>query len=593
MTGIFSRTVLLLALVASSMVATAAPAAADIDRIGPWADRVIELAASPDGRLVAYLTSDTPGDNKRLWVHRINGGPAVPITPVSHDVHTNLQQVVIHSTGWQFSHDSEYILYRAADDNNVFQLYSVPVTGGAPKLVNRLLEPEFVYPGAAVYNFWTSPNSDYVVWIERRNNEYSAWAARTDGRGRHRLHASTAQFNAPDPSIGGAFPIDFSPDGSAVALAVTKGSGKGAVLQTELGTGTRTAVRASTVHPAFGPLRYTPNGTAVVYTTGRLTYHPIGGSHTNLTTGVIHWYFSRGESYLLYDETPSNQRITNAVALDGSLDTFQVGPKRSYGDYGASTDWNDDYYFYRVGDASYRVAMAPGASPELVHSAMRPGSLSPDGTTWLTSKNGDPYLLSTTPGGSAKRLANLEAGDKWTFRGFSPSGKKLLLGINTEVFMYSASGNRIRLDPKQQHTFILDAGFVSNRRIMFTATNKAGSFGVFVADAFSCGGWLATHVGAKGADTITGTDGRDVIVGLGGDDILRGGDGSDYICGGGGGDTIVGQLGRDHLFGQGGADSIKGSAGNDRLVGGAGTDTLDGGAGTDVCLGGEQLITCE
>ena len=97
-----------------------------------------------------------------------------------------------------------------------------------------------------------------------------------------------------------------------------------------------------------------------------------------------------------------------------------------------------------------------------------------------------------------------------------------------------------------------------------------GSFRV--AEANSCHGKKATHIGTSGPDVFRGTPKRDVIIGLGGNDTLIGLGGNDFLCGGSGKDKLVGGKGKDRMWG---------GPAKDRLLGGAGKDNLNGGAGKD------------
>jgi len=87
-----------------------------------------------------------------------------------------------------------------------------------------------------------------------------------------------------------------------------------------------------------------------------------------------------------------------------------------------------------------------------------------------------------------------------------------------------------------------------------------------------CDGFIATHPGTTGNDTLTGTAGNDVMVGLGGDDFIQGKAGDDLICGGDGNDVIQGKAGNDVIWG---------GDGNDKINGGDDNDTIDGGLGKD------------
>ena len=126
-----------------------------------------------------------------------------------------------------------------------------------------------------------------------------------------------------------------------------------------------------------------------------------------------------------------------------------------------------------------------------------------------------------------------------------------------------------------------------------------------VTTDYFCMGLLATIVGTKEADNLTGTSGSDVIVALDGDDTIDGKVADDVICGGAGNESIEGQSGSDTIYGGSGNDTIKGGSQSDTIYGGSGNDTIkgeedsdtiyggsgsegiDGGPGEDFCDGGE------
>jgi hypothetical protein len=94
-------------------------------------------------------------------------------------------------------------------------------------------------------------------------------------------------------------------------------------------------------------------------------------------------------------------------------------------------------------------------------------------------------------------------------------------------------------------------------------------------------GLVATIVGTKGDDVITGTPADDVIYAKRGDDVIEGGGGNDVICGGPGADRITTLGGHDRIAGGAGADTIDAGDGRNRLRGGFGSDTIRAGSGND------------
>ena len=95
------------------------------------------------------------------------------------------------------------------------------------------------------------------------------------------------------------------------------------------------------------------------------------------------------------------------------------------------------------------------------------------------------------------------------------------------------------------------------------------------AGATLCDGKVATILGTRGPDVLSGTAENDVIAGLGGDDRILGGDGDDVVCGGDGADRLFGESGDDKLF------AGKAARYDTRAGSGYRPDRLDGGPGDD------------
>jgi parallel beta-helix repeat protein len=107
-----------------------------------------------------------------------------------------------------------------------------------------------------------------------------------------------------------------------------------------------------------------------------------------------------------------------------------------------------------------------------------------------------------------------------------------------------------------------------------------------------CSGAMATIVGTRSGDHLTGGADGDVIAGLAGRDDISGKGGPDTICGGSGKDDLSGGARGDTILGGKGGDHLSGDTGRDALRGNGGVDTADGGPGVDSCKG-ETLIHCE
>jgi Tol biopolymer transport system component len=103
--------------------------------------------------------------------------------------------------------------------------------------------------------------------------------------------------------------------------------------------------------------------------------------------------------------------------------------------------------------------------------------------------------------------------------------------------------------------------------------------------------------GTPRADRIFAGTGNDVVDGLAGNDCLdlgpgtdrgQGGDGADLLVGGLGADRMVGNIGNDRLRGGSSGDRLNGGFGNDRLHGQSGADRVNGSRGRDRINGGSS-----
>jgi uncharacterized delta-60 repeat protein len=97
--------------------------------------------------------------------------------------------------------------------------------------------------------------------------------------------------------------------------------------------------------------------------------------------------------------------------------------------------------------------------------------------------------------------------------------------------------------------------------------------------------------GGSGASDLYGRDGRDELHGGRGHDRLYGGTGDDVLYGDGEDDELEGDQGNDSLDGGSGHDLLTGGTGRDTLRGGDGNDTLDGSSDADSMDGGNGSDT--
>ena len=586
-----ARATVALVLVGGILVTGDPVAVADIERASPWLSSVLEYDESPNGEHVVY-TGAKPAGTVRLY-SMSSDGERRPLSSKNKDVQVHSLTDIAPRQGWLVTPDSQRVIYRARNADGIIQLYSVPIGGGETVRINEHLDDTESFWG--VFNFWLSPSSDYVVWTEERENVYSLWSARTDGSERRRLHDEAVRFLAASPSLGGEFKLAISPDGTKVAMGLwERGNPHVWIDVANLDGSAPTTLLDDT--PGVWRMRFTGTSDALTYTTTNdgLVYHPLDGSAptTISTAGEVGIFYSRGGDWAWWWQRDDNDdSAAFGARLDGSSASVQLS---DWGIGAGGFNWDDSHFFYNLDGSMYRTVPAPGAEFELVHETGSVGSfLSPDGSTFMIWIDGDPYAVSTKPGGPIVKLVNVKKGETARAWGFNQSGSRFLISINDHVSSYTTTGDRERLDPRGDFLRIYSAKFLSDKRIVYQAQRSDGMYAVFVADEYFCDGYLATHVGTPEDDVLTGTAMRDVMVGRGGDDVLKGGRSRDHLCGNDGNDTLSGAKGNDRLFGRSGADTLLGKAGNDFLSGGPGTDSLDGGTGTDTCKSGETVVNCE
>jgi serine/threonine protein kinase/Tol biopolymer transport system component len=156
--------------------------------------KVREAAISPDGKYLAYVTSD--GDMRTLWVRQIASSSSVQIIPPA----------VMAYMGLTFSSDGSYVYYVRYEDRipSVGVLYQVPVLGGASrKLVVDVDSPVTLSPDGQQLAFVRgSPDQQQTALV----------IANVNGTGERKLATRKApgKFETGGPA--------WSPDGKAIAV---------------------------------------------------------------------------------------------------------------------------------------------------------------------------------------------------------------------------------------------------------------------------------------------------------------------------------------------------------------------------------------
>ena len=119
---------------------------------------------SPDGSRVLYRADQDTNEVYELYSVRAAGG-----TPVKLNAELTFRwRGVAVEHGFQFSPDGSRVLYRADQDtDNVFELYSVPATGGTPVKLNSALT--FRWRCGLGADFQFSPDGSRVLYLAEQD----------------------------------------------------------------------------------------------------------------------------------------------------------------------------------------------------------------------------------------------------------------------------------------------------------------------------------------------------------------------------------------------------------------------------------------
>jgi Tol biopolymer transport system component len=134
------------------------------------------FSISPDSTQVTYVADEDADDVTELELYSVPliGGAAVRL----HDRSTDGGDVLVLRSGidrsWlgpRITSDSRRVVYMAGeypegDTDGMFELYSVPLTGGTPIKLNDPLAP-----GHGIWTFRVSPDSDLVVYLSGQVDE--------------------------------------------------------------------------------------------------------------------------------------------------------------------------------------------------------------------------------------------------------------------------------------------------------------------------------------------------------------------------------------------------------------------------------------
>jgi len=154
--------------------------------------RAAHVTISPDGRYVAYITSDAKGST--LWLEQLATGRTIVVVPPT---------TTGYYVGLTFSRDGEYLYFTRYDGVPLGKLYRVPILGGDPQpLVDDVDTRVAVSPDGAHLAF---ARDDY------NRGTTSLLIANADGTNQHPLATSRLPDRLTSPA--------WSPDGNFIAAA--------------------------------------------------------------------------------------------------------------------------------------------------------------------------------------------------------------------------------------------------------------------------------------------------------------------------------------------------------------------------------------
>jgi serine/threonine protein kinase len=196
-------------------------------------------AISPDGHYVVYALVD--GEKQSLNVRQVATGSDVQILPPDE----------VRFWGLTFSPDGNYIDFVRSEKNNLFNtyLYSMPVLGGAPRLVTR---------GGADSVGSYSPDGTHFAYV-RVGKKLDLLVAKADGSDERVLATATT-----DEFTGTA----WSPDGKTIVFATldtTKGL-RFVLWDVSVSNGSIREIYSTP--DAIGRPRWLPDGTGLLVTIG-------------------------------------------------------------------------------------------------------------------------------------------------------------------------------------------------------------------------------------------------------------------------------------------------------------------------------------
>jgi len=231
--------------------------AVQLNSLPSFADVGSQIVISPDSTRVVY-----PADANTDGIFELFSVPITGATPAVR-LNSNLASTGNNATGistFFISPDSARVIYRAEQNtDDVFELFSVPITGGIPERLNGDLSLGTEI--AAAYS--VSPDSTQVLYLAAQNSTAEElFAVSITGGTALRLNAELPAWSS------GVFRYRVSPDGTQVVYSLRQGLHNERELYSVPISG-GSAVRLKSQIQSGGNLgqqyRFSPNGTHVVY----------------------------------------------------------------------------------------------------------------------------------------------------------------------------------------------------------------------------------------------------------------------------------------------------------------------------------------
>ncbi|HEU4886854.1 MAG TPA: protein kinase [Thermoanaerobaculia bacterium] len=303
---------IILALMAASIIAVAvlsrdtpAPEPPRL-RTLTYSGRDNSPAASPDGRLIAFVSSRD--GRRRIWLKQLADGTEAAITSGPDDAFP------------RFAPDGSVLLFTRTE-NGVAAIHRVPVVGGEPrKLIDNAFDGDW------------SPDGKQIAFIRNRGERNARTSAlcvtpTTGGAAREIVTSTTEELKSPR----------WAPSGNSIVVTrAPRGTIAGSLLVIDLVSGDKQTLTRSNPHGPLSAAAWVKGGAALVYAEldavvsnglpgrGRgsaIVLHDLDGGHARVLLRNPHSSADTvdvtGTGSLIFSEDFSRQSLRE-VTLDGS-----------------------------------------------------------------------------------------------------------------------------------------------------------------------------------------------------------------------------------------------------------------------------------